>query len=195
MNTATKFAFESNLMSPLRGGVFQSSLYVNTQFDKIVLSVGASRVRDTPNAGGTSVASEVMSFEAMRLLTGAQLSRTEMELEYYPRGKITDYSVVMPNGVRMGVSVTRALKYRGTFTRTDARVLLEKKLFGITESTRTVVGETWPKQVLHVLVHEAYVADVLAAELENLSADLRSNTTVLITLVHNAKWMFYNMRG
>ncbi len=84
----------------------------------------------------------------LRLLLGAKLSRTEMELEYYPRGKITDYSVQL-RGQQYGVSVTRALKYRGTFTRTDARKLLEKKLMGVLQSTRTVMDERWSKQVTY----------------------------------------------
>ena len=54
-----------------------------------------------------------------------------MEVEYFPEGgSITDYMVQM-FGLSLGVSVTRAMKYRGgTFTEEDAEKLLNKKLKG-----------------------------------------------------------------
>lgn len=45
--------------------------------------------------GGNSVWSEVMSYEILNASYGAQLRRTEMEIEYYPASKITDYSVTV----------------------------------------------------------------------------------------------------
>ncbi len=42
-----------------------------------------------------------------------------------------------------------------------------------------------------MLVHEPYVAEVIARECEFIPAELRANTTVLVTCVHNALWMFY----
>ena len=58
-----------------------------------------------------------------------------MEIEYWPEGsKKTDYSVML-YGRPIGVSVTRAMKFKGVFTEEDARVLLYKKLFGILVSS------------------------------------------------------------
>jgi hypothetical protein len=57
-----------------------------------------------------------------------------MELEYFPYGsKITDYSVRC-FGRSIGVSVTRAMKFRGVFTIEDGVALLTKKLNGVNAS-------------------------------------------------------------
>ena len=57
--------------------------------------------------------------------------QTEMEVSYFPEGgSITDY-VCELFGTKVGVSVTRAMKYRGEYTEGDAATLLMKKLKGI----------------------------------------------------------------
>lgn len=57
--------------------------------------------------------------------------QTEMEVSYFPEGgSITDY-VCELFGTKVGVSVTRAMKYRGEYTEEDAATLLMKKLKGI----------------------------------------------------------------
>jgi hypothetical protein len=128
VSTHCKLAFRRNVHNHLSGGFFVSHLRATAaSFRVIPLSVGACRIRDTPNAGGNSVSSEVMSFEILRLLLNAKLSRTEMELHYFPRGKITDYSCHI-GGQCMGVSVTRALRYQGVFEPADAYKLLSKKV-------------------------------------------------------------------
>jgi hypothetical protein len=54
-----------------------------------------------------------------------------MEVSYFPQGgSITDY-VCEIFDTKVGVSVTRAMKYRGDFTEEDAFNLLTKKLKGI----------------------------------------------------------------
>lgn len=58
------------------------------------------------------------------------LFQTEMEVSYFPEGgSITDY-VCEIFDTKVGVSVTRAMKYRGDFTQEDAMNLLMKKLKG-----------------------------------------------------------------
>ena len=53
-----------------------------------------------------------------------------MEVSYYPEGgSITDYTCRMFD-TDLGVSVTRAMKYRGDYSTEDAQRLLEKKLRG-----------------------------------------------------------------
>ena len=51
-------------------------------------------------------------------------------MAYFPEGgSITDYTCLM-FGTRLGVSVTRAMKYKGDFEAEDAEKLLRKKLKG-----------------------------------------------------------------
>ena len=53
-----------------------------------------------------------------------------MEVTYFPEGgSITDYTCEVFS-THIGVSVTRAMKYRGDYTLEDADRLLTKKLNG-----------------------------------------------------------------
>eukprot|EP01115_Flamella_aegyptia_P008759 TRINITY_DN3653_c0_g1_i1.p1 TRINITY_DN3653_c0_g1~~TRINITY_DN3653_c0_g1_i1.p1 ORF type:complete len:151 (+),score=38.07 TRINITY_DN3653_c0_g1_i1:479-931(+) len=150
------------------------------------MSEGAQKIYDTPNAGGKSVWSEAMSFEIIGLLFNAKLSKTEMELEYWPMGsKITDYSVDI-QGQKFGVSVTRAMKFKGIFTEEDATDLLKKKLYGITVSSKNVIGEVWTKQILHVWTEKKYMCDVLMSAFEKMDTELKSNPCC-----EKADWIFY----
>lgn len=54
-----------------------------------------------------------------------------MEVSYFPEGgSITDY-VCRISDKKVGVSVTRAMKYQAAFTEEDAHHLLSKKLRGL----------------------------------------------------------------
>jgi len=176
------------------GRIVRNSLYVHEKivsFDEISLSAGAERIRDEPNAGGNSVASEALSFDILRCMYGAELLRTEMQLEYFPHGgKITDYSVRL-YGLHIGVSVTRAMKYGGIFQYEDGLNLLTKKLRGVNESSRLVMHK-FSKQILHIFAEKEYVADVLERVWGDLDSKLRSSTLVVITVCNNANWIFRN---
>eukprot|EP01098_Paradermamoeba_levis_P005471 TRINITY_DN229_c0_g1_i5.p1 TRINITY_DN229_c0_g1~~TRINITY_DN229_c0_g1_i5.p1 ORF type:complete len:334 (-),score=80.16 TRINITY_DN229_c0_g1_i5:143-1144(-) len=50
------------------------------------LSPSSKRLALDPNAGGNSVWSEVYSFEVLQRAFGAELVKTEMEIEYWPEG-------------------------------------------------------------------------------------------------------------
>ena len=70
------------------------------------------------------------SFELLHRCFGARLLKTEMEVAYFPEGgSITDFTCEM-FGTRLGVSVTRAMKFKGVFELEDAEKLLRKKLNG-----------------------------------------------------------------
>jgi hypothetical protein len=160
--------------------------------EMIQLSTGARRILETPNAGGTSVWSEAMSFEVLSMLFNAKLMHTEMELEYWPLGsKITDYSVILFD-VPIGVSVTRAMKFRGEFTEEDAKVLLAKKLYGVNCSSKAVLKRyRWKKQILHIWVEHPYIADILMKVYNNdVEMELKANTIIMITCAGNASWIF-----
>lgn len=161
---------------------------------RIRLSSGARRILESPNAGGNSIWSEVLSFEVLKSLFGAKLLCTEMQISYFPMGgKITDYSCML-FGQPIGVSVTRALKFQGEFTDNDAEMLLSKKLYGILESSRLVVSEhRWKKQMLHIWAENRAVAVVLNRVWAKMKPELVANTMVLITVTeHNAAFIFKN---
>jgi hypothetical protein len=139
------FILYSCITNKQNAGLIVNYFELNTGFTKemISLNAGSQRVMDTPNAGGSSVWSEAISFEVLSFLCSAALHKTEMEIEYMPGSKITDYSVKVM-GRDLGVSVTRAMKFSKkddtTFTEEDAFKLLSKKLRGVNESTKGVVS-------------------------------------------------------
>lgn len=162
--------------------------------EMITLCAGAKKVLNTPNAGGNSIWSETISFEVLTSLCRAVLHKTEMEIEYMPGSKITDYSVKV-FGKDIGVSVTRAMKFskKGElFTEEDAMRLLSKKLHGVNESTKGVVSQTWEKQILHIWTQQEYMSDILWNTYEKLSQEIKSNTLVVVSVCKNADWMFKN---
>lgn len=153
------------------------------------LSEKAEKIRRTPNAGGSSVESEVLSYELLHKAFGAMLLKTEMEIDYFPTGgSITDYTCKIFNNI-LGVSVTRAWKYQGEFEQEDAEKLLKKKLKGIIYATRNSV-ERWHKQILHIWTTSAKTANLLFNEYQKLSKDLTSDTVVLTTVVKSHATMF-----
>ncbi|KAH3891421.1 AAC-rich mRNA clone AAC4 protein-like [Dreissena polymorpha] len=163
------------------GGIVMCDFTPNKSLSAMTLSDDAVKIRDVPNAGGSSVGSEVLSFEVLQKCFKAKLLKTEMEVEYFPEGgSITDYVCVV-FGTKLGVSVTRARNYWGRdFTSEQAAHLLNKKLRGINQSSRNSL-ENWNKQVLHVWSANRDVTNVLVQAFHTLEPEVKSNTVVLIT--------------
>ncbi|KAJ9469596.1 hypothetical protein DIPPA_02123 [Diplonema papillatum] len=159
-------------------------------FDHIRLSPDGQRIRDTPNAGGASVRSEVMSFELLRRAFKAELKATETEVWYWPKnGPITDY-VCEIVGETIGVSVTRAFSYKGVLGPADASRLLRKKLQGVINSSKTVLYPEFTRQILHVWCEDAAAAAQLRRAYAGLQCCYKSNTVVLVTVASAASWIF-----
>jgi hypothetical protein len=157
-------------------------------YSKDSLTPGGDRLFDTPNAGGSSTESEILSYEVLHYCEGASLYKTETEIQYNApvagqSGAITDLEVEI-DGKKVGVSVTRAYKPSAQGVQTDAevRALLEKKLKGINASSaRVTAQDKWVKQVLHVLAaSDAGKAAVLRV-LPTIASDIRADTVVYVT--------------
>jgi hypothetical protein len=153
--------------------------------DYALLSVGGREMIDDGNAGGSSLLSEVFSYELLARCEDAALLKTETEIAYDdPGSKITDLLVEM-DGLRIGVSVTRAYAYPpgSVYTTERAKALLEKKLGDILESSANVsAGDAWVKQVLYII---AYNDQHLAAVEEALGAidgPLKGDTVVMVSV-------------
>jgi hypothetical protein len=169
------------------------------QYNKDFLSPGGDTLFDTPNAGGSSGESEVMSFEVLHACEGAKLVKTETEIAYAPPvqgqpASITDILVEI-NGVKVGVSVTRAYKPASQGAQTDAEVksLLEKKLEGINVSSmRVLPQDKWVKQILHVFAANQASADTTMRVLPTISSALRADTIVLVTKTTGGGFIYCN---
>jgi len=186
------FTIQNAIINTTQSGIVRCTFEANvSEKEKIRLCDGSSRILRLPNAGGNSIWSEIVSFEVLSSMFNAKLLRTEMELEYWPLGcKITDYSVEMLGQI-IGVSVTRAIKFAGTFTAEDANVLLRKKLDGINVSSRCVVPEqSWSKQMLFVWATDERVADIIMNQFAQVEDELKSNTFVFVCTSKNAGWIY-----
>ncbi len=163
-------------------------------YERANLSPDGQRLFDTPNAGGSSTESEVMSFEILRACEGATLLKTETEVAYSTAsGAITDILVKI-DGKRVGVSVTRA--YRPTnqsFPDADVKALIQKKLEGINASSLRVKPEDrWVKQILHVFAANKAQADAVVRVLPTIDAAIRANTIVLLTQTAGGGFVYCN---
>ncbi|XP_071143581.1 AAC-rich mRNA clone AAC4 protein-like [Mytilus galloprovincialis] len=185
------FNFWKFLEDNSSGGLIHSDFIPNKKFTEMMISNSAKRIRDVPNAGGSSVISEVLSFEFLNKACQAELLKTEMEVSYFPEGgSITDY-VCKIFDRKVGVSVTRAMKYRGQYTEEDAHHLLTKKLKGVIQSSKNSM-EKWSKQILHVWVPNKHTANTITKVYNQLSANIRSNTIVMVTRSSCSSYIYTN---
>jgi len=175
-----------------RNGYLITNFSQMKPFSKMRLTSEAKRIQHTPNAGGSSVESETLSFELLKRYLNAQLLKTEMEVAYFPEGgSITDYVVYMFESV-IGVSVTRAMKYnKDLFTTEDAELLLRKKLKGVVQSTRNSMIK-WNKQILHVWTDDHQNINSLLNAWLKLETELKTNTVMLVTIAENCHEIFLN---
>lgn len=161
-------------------------------FNKMRLTSEALRIQNTPNAGGSSIESETLSFELLSKFLNARLLKTEMEVTYFPEGgSITDYVVKMFDRI-VGVSVTRAMKFgEAVFTNEDAHALLRKKLKGIKNSSKNTLIK-WDKQVLHVWIYDEAIAVTLWNAWHEIEEEVRANTVVMLTVAKDSRELFFN---
>lgn len=95
----------------------------------------------------------------------------------------------------MGVSVARAMKFRGLFNLDDAKRLLTKKLKGVIRSTENACGPyRWKKQILHLFAEQDYVVDVLRECYNNHIDESVRHDTVVVVSVCTTKWIYYDKR-
>jgi len=167
-------------------------------FDRASLSPGGQTLFDTPNAGGSSFESEVMSFEVLHFCEGATLLKTETEIAYTPpddagANSITDV-LVQIDGKKVGVSVTRAYRPKPqVFSQADAKALLETKLAGVNRSSqRVLAADKWVKQILHVFVADKAAHDAVLAAYPTIDPSLRADTIVLVTQTTGGGFIYCN---
>ena len=143
------------------------------------MSPGATEIWTDGNAGGSSIYSEIFAFEIASQCEGAILLKTETEILYTdPQGKLTDLLLEI-DGVKIGVSVTRAFIYPlGTpLTPQRAEELLTDKLGDVLLSSANVApADQWVKQIL--VVETPTVADkaVLTTAYVGLDPAVKADT-------------------
>jgi hypothetical protein len=147
------------------------------------------------NAGGSSILSEILAMEYVVRCEGGHLLHTETDIAYdVADTKRTDILVEI-DGVRVGVSVTRAVGWprEAPYPPEDADRVLRGKLEGILESTTNVSdSHRWVKQILHVFAYSEAHATVLETAWQAIPADLRADTVVIATVTDGADAFVYD---
>ena len=128
------------------------------------------------------------------------------QLRYSHGSKMTDFAIECFGGYPLGVSVTRAYKWRGGVSSRasrsvhrsppiplepqDAHRLLVKKLRAINVSSRNIQNYRWDKQLLIVWAFSHHDARLIEDIYTKLPPTLRANTVLLAVRCNGAPWMW-----
>ena len=149
------------------------------------LTEGGQEVLADGNAGGSSLLSEVFSFEILERCENATLLKTETEVETIdPQGSLTDLLVDI-DGIKIGVSVTRAIAFPfdAPYSVEQARELLDQKLQGVLDSSANVAAiDEWHKQILHVIAYSDEHRAALESAFVDVDATLKADTIVYVSV-------------
>lgn len=205
MHVTSGYVLEQDLaslrssVSNLRSSSPMASFYTN-HFRSVgrldlgrVTSRAAMQVRDSDNAGGSSIVSEVLSADILSVVYHATNVRTEMQVEYiFSNWKIADF-VVECFGERVGVSVTRAMGWRSVrgggyidesqFDEASAIKLLTKKLTGLVMARSGVAErDSFYKSILHIFAQSDRIANLLQQAFFSLEASVRDVVICVCTV-------------
>lgn len=162
--------------------------------DKPLLTMGGMEIIDDGNAGGNSLYSEVFAYEVLYRCEMANLLETETEITYQdPQGKITDL-LVQIDGLKIGVSVTRAVAFPfdDPYTVQQATDLLTDKLSDVKLSTENVAPEdVWEKQILHVIAYAPGHEDSIETAFGQIDAQTKADTILWVTVSNGSDDFLY----
>ena len=177
-------------------------IFINTidfgamSFDSKKLSKGGQKIFSDGNLGGSSVHSEVFSFEVLHRCELASLLKTESEIQYkQSSGKKTDILLNI-DGYKIGVSVTRAFEYSGKpYTMTNATKLLDKKLKDIGLSAANASPkDAWSRSILHILSFNKQHTDTVKAAYQKIDSKVKAKTILIVTTTEGTDRYIYTSR-
>ena len=176
---------------------FGGDFFFDNRFDdpaeRDQLTPGGQHIISVPNAGGSSVLSEVFAFEWLARCEGATLLKTETEIVYDVVGKKADLLVEI-DGRKVGVSVTRAMTFPigNPYTLADATALFDRKLDDIQLATTQVsAADRWSKQMLFALAIDAQHAQVAMQAWDMLDAATKDDTILIVPVTSGDDLFIY----
>ncbi len=172
-------------------GDFTFSERYDDPLDRPQLTPGGQYIVAMPNAGGSSVFSEVFAFEWLARCEAATLIKTETEIVYDVVGKKADLLVAIDER-KVGVSVTRAMTFPfgQPYTLAAATALLDRKLDDLQLATAQVsAADRWSKQMLAILAYDTQHAAMAMTAWNQLDAATRDDT-ILVVAVTNGDDLF-----
>lgn len=158
----------------------------------------AKRCLDEPNSGGKSNVSEAVSMQYFAERFSAIKFILEMEITtYWMNAAIPDFLCTV-YGHRVGVSVTRAMKYPSPelFTAEDAYILLKKKMNGLIMARSGVCEEqAFFISFLHIWCQTPAIAKHLQAIYPAVITEDKTNTLsqiIVLCSVYNRPGIYSN---
>jgi hypothetical protein len=162
--------------------------------DDARLTPGGRSILAAGASGGSSLLSEVFAFEVLARSEGAALVKTEAEILYQNlSGKKADFLVNI-DGVKIGVTVTRAVTFplEGSYTVAMAETLLNRKLADILAANANVQSaDSWSKQILSIIAYSPDYIEVLRTAWGNVGANVKANTILLVTGTNGSDSFLY----
>ncbi|HLL22176.1 MAG TPA: hypothetical protein VK427_08590 [Kofleriaceae bacterium] len=165
----------------------------NDPADRALLTPGGRTIVATPNAGGSSIYSEVFAFEQLAGCEMAGLLKTETQIVYDTAGKITDILVEI-DGRKIGVSVVRAVQFPfGTpYTLQNATTTIQRKLEDIQLSSMNVSAQDrWVKQILAVVAYDDQHVAAVEQAWAGLPPTIKADTVLVVTATHGDDAFIY----
>jgi hypothetical protein len=152
--------------------------------ERALLTAGAQEILAEGTAGGSSGVSEAFAFEVLARCEGATLVKTETEIVYDPPTSVKTDILVEIAGMRVGVSVTRAVAFPpDTPYGVDRALFIEDKLDDILVSSANVVAEdSWVKQILVVMAYGDMHAESIRTVWDGLDAETRADTILYVVV-------------
>lgn len=160
--------------------------------ERPLLTPGGRHIVETPNAGGSSLYSEVFAFEWMARCELATLLKTETEIVYDVDGKKADLLVEI-DGRKVGVSVVRFVNFPfGTiYELGDAMPLVQRKIEDLMLATAQVsAADRWTSQMVVALAYDMQHAQVAMQAWTMLDATTRGATIFIVVVSEGTGDMF-----
>ena len=163
-------------------------------FDEALLTPGGMQMIAEGGLNDGSLKSEVIAYEVLARCDMASLLKTEGKIVYTdPMGKKTDLLVEL-DGLKVGVSVVRALGFpkEDPYTVAQATTILKKKLGDIQISSANVAPEdAWVKQILSVVAYGPMHVDSVLTAYAGLDAQLKADTILVVTVTDGDDSLLY----
>jgi hypothetical protein len=163
-------------------------------FEEQLLTPGGMQMIAEGGLNDGSLKSEVIAYEVLARCDMASLLKTEGKIVYQdPMGKKTDLLVEL-DGLKVGVSVVRALGFpkEDPYTVAQATTILKKKLGDIQISSANVAPEdAWVKQILSVVAYGPMHVDSVLTAYAGLDAQLKADTILVVTVTDGDDSLLY----
>lgn len=157
----------------------------NKCINDIEWSLYAKRMFLNGNAGGSSLLSEMLSYEIFNKIGNAVLFRSEKELDYvFPDGPLADYTMYITDNKLYCTSVSRAFCYYNNFNKEKCYNLLYKKFSKIKYIEKNINNGNIYKNILHIFTTTNNNLDIIKSVYLELPLYIKKNIIFIVTITN-----------